>query len=606
VFGQSSDASTADSSAGGSSGQDGPGAAPPDQRSREASDDAFDPNAVHADREAAGPDSDSGCGDTTSDPIHCGTCANDCTQLPHVVAGAVRCESGQCVIPAGACADGWAHCSTSGADGCETAANTSSSCGTCGHACSTTAPVCAKNAADKYECGTGCPPEQPDFCANTGTCTDFNQSVDHCGNCTTSCPTPQNAVATCNAVCGFRCRTNFHKCADEVCRSDTDVNHCGTDCQQCPTVLNGKPVCTSGQCGISCDEGFEPCSGACVPLGSDSHNCGRCGHDCGVKATCNAGQCQAAPLVTGIAAAAGLDVSADGIFYTVSNVVYGCTLASACTSGGTQIAGGLASASDLVVTRSLSPNLVAFHGMVSASPFDKYYSCAITGCPASITGFASADTRRGGLGGLAVYGGDVYYHLSDSSMGLYTQALTRCVGPTSGGACTSEVTISGEIDSDVATPFAADANRVYFVRLNADASKDLVSCGNTASCNSSANLIEPNVFALQKIAVWGSYAYFGRPGPGTSIVQREVAGAGKNTVRTLDGYLADLVVDDSGVFWLTESALMMCPLTGCTAGPKTLASGLSGAKFLRSQGNFVYWLIPGSDASSGVWRVAKP
>ncbi len=70
----------------------------------------------------------------------------------------------------------------------------------------------------------------------------------------------------------------------------------------------------------------------------------------------------------------------------------------------------------------------------------------------------------------------------------------------------------------------------------------------------------------------------------------------------------ELVVDASGIFWLTPTALDYCPLSGCAGGAKSLVTGLSGASTLRSHGNFVYWLVSSAASSStgAIYRVAKP
>ena len=70
----------------------------------------------------------------------------------------------------------------------------------------------------------------------------------------------------------------------------------------------------------------------------------------------------------------------------------------------------------------------------------------------------------------------------------------------------------------------------------------------------------------------------------------------------------EIVVDASGIFWLTPTTIAYCPLAGCAGGAKTLVSGLSGASSLRAQGDFVYWLVASTvDApNGGIYRVAKP
>jgi hypothetical protein len=81
----------------------------------------------------------SSCVSLASDPTHCGTCAHDCTSLPHLKAGAMpTCNgNGGCAVPQTACAAGFANCSTNAndTDGCETPTNTTTNCGGCGNVC---------------------------------------------------------------------------------------------------------------------------------------------------------------------------------------------------------------------------------------------------------------------------------------------------------------------------------------------------------------------------------------------------------------------------------------------------------------------------------------
>lgn len=49
--------------------------------------------------------------------------------------------------------------------------------------------------------------------------------------------------------------------------TQTDVDHCGGCNNECPPVDNGIVFCASGICNFECDEGYEPDSGECVPIG---------------------------------------------------------------------------------------------------------------------------------------------------------------------------------------------------------------------------------------------------------------------------------------------------------------------------------------------------
>ena len=49
---------------------------------------------------------------------------------------------------------------------------------------------------------------------------------------------------------------------------------------------------TGFRCCSSCPQGLADCCGACVDLGQDRTNCGRCGAVCGGRQSCRNGVCQ--------------------------------------------------------------------------------------------------------------------------------------------------------------------------------------------------------------------------------------------------------------------------------------------------------------------------
>src|SRR4029077_15151212 len=87
--------------------------------------------------DAAGTESgDGGCGlacdggcFSIDDVSHCGACGNDCSALPHVVAGTTSCASSKCSFAPSACSPGWADCNGDPSDGCETDLTTAAHCG---------------------------------------------------------------------------------------------------------------------------------------------------------------------------------------------------------------------------------------------------------------------------------------------------------------------------------------------------------------------------------------------------------------------------------------------------------------------------------------------
>src|SRR5439155_8664464 len=87
-------------------------------------------DAPDVDNAEAGPDA---CSPSLlTDPKNCGACGHDCTALPNLrTTFGVGCSAGTCVIAPTSCAQGYAHCTTTADDGCETDVTKPVHCGGC-------------------------------------------------------------------------------------------------------------------------------------------------------------------------------------------------------------------------------------------------------------------------------------------------------------------------------------------------------------------------------------------------------------------------------------------------------------------------------------------
>jgi len=243
------------------------------------------------------------CTDVMSDPRHCGSCEIDCTRLPNVVAGGVRCVAGACDV-SGACAPGRAHCSSNVDDGCETDLSRSPNCGACGVTCMAPASLCttAGDAGTSYACAARC---ATGMTACNDACVDTQTSLTNCGACDAACTAPAHASATCAAGrCGFACDMGFGDCDTDRsngCETDlsADPTHCGACATRC-SFVNAAATCSAGRCAIgACADGFGDCNaspadGCETDVRADVANCGRCGAACafpGAAARCAAATC---------------------------------------------------------------------------------------------------------------------------------------------------------------------------------------------------------------------------------------------------------------------------------------------------------------------------
>jgi hypothetical protein len=149
---------------------------------------------------------------TQTDPTNCGSCGNVCTTKN----GTPVCNGGACGI--GSCNPGWSHCNGSPGNDCDTPIGTVSNCSMCGDVCSTTngTPACVGG---------------------------------HC------------AVGTCNAPF-INCPGDGTNCATNP---QTDNNNCGGCGQVCDAATCGgmmknvsNAACMGGMCEISmCTAGWD-------------------------------------------------------------------------------------------------------------------------------------------------------------------------------------------------------------------------------------------------------------------------------------------------------------------------------------------------------------
>ena len=272
-------------------------------------------------------DPGNGCEEPTTSVDNCGACGTVCSAAPHATA---TCEGGtQCGY---ACETNYLDCDQASSNGCEVNKQSDvSNCGACGNKCTAPSNSTAKctNGACGFTCKTGfgnCNNQTVDGCE-----VDVTKTVDHCGACGQACPTPSNATPTCQAsTCGFTCKAGYDDCdhnAATGCEKQvlgTDVHNCGACGKECGTA-HGTPKCTAGVCSITCSSGYDDCNGTnadgCeVNLKTDARNCGRCGHDCG-GGTCSNGYCTAWLLAQETSTPKRIAQYGNTVYWTLTNAI---------------------------------------------------------------------------------------------------------------------------------------------------------------------------------------------------------------------------------------------------------------------------------------------
>lgn len=235
-----------------------------------------------------------------TDLANCGACLAVCGSSN----ASPTCVSGVCTLN---CAVGYSSCDGDPSNGCETDTQANLvNCGACGTICGSAngSPTCSSGT-----CSIACSAGFADCDAQNGNgCeANLNTSPDHCGSCSTPCPVPAHATATCTgSSCGFACDVGWGDCdglASNGCEVDLahDADHCGTCLTTCSSDHMATRTCSAGVCNGTCAAGYGDCNsnkttdGCETDTTTSTANCGICGHVCGDAngtASCLGGICQ--------------------------------------------------------------------------------------------------------------------------------------------------------------------------------------------------------------------------------------------------------------------------------------------------------------------------
>ncbi len=192
----------------------------------------------------------------TSEAQGCASVHRRCTADAGCCSGLCDPASGRCV-----CADGTEEC---GGDciAAEQFQTDVDNCGGCKNRCKKAAE-CQLPACIEGVCG-GVPDESQ-----------IGQSCGHSGGvcgADGSCACPPDQPTECRSGC---------------VDTTTDLNNCGACDNRCRGTAHATGVCVGGVCGLSCDDGYEPCGDGCCADGRDCCN-GSC---CGPNECCAAEGC---------------------------------------------------------------------------------------------------------------------------------------------------------------------------------------------------------------------------------------------------------------------------------------------------------------------------
>jgi hypothetical protein len=309
------------------------------------------------------------------------------------------------------------------------------------------------------------------------------------------------------------------------------------------------------------------CGQTCVDLATNAGNCGACGHDC-QGGTCSAGACQPVVLVTESAGTSALTIAQDAsnIYWAEvgpTNAIRGASkknLSSVFTNTSSNFPNEIAvDATNLYWTDGghgnvtqcplaggactvLASNLSQPHGIAStgASVFfgdnNALYSCAVNGCNKTPTQQSTVMVDYA----VAVDGSNAYWV---GAGGVYTCPISGCNG--------SPTKLASAVGG---TGIAVDATDAYWLGSDGSVSKVAKNGGSATQLTPTASnpgygiaLDATNVYwAPMDGSVWKCAI------GGCGMKPTQVAPAAQNFDLFSDG----LVVDDTRIYWTTDSAVL--------------------------------------------------
>jgi hypothetical protein len=240
-------------------------------------------------------DLDDGCEASLLLPTSCGDCDNDCTGRPHTQAGG--CDDGECKL---ICEPGYRDCNQDSQDGCEAVLGSPEHCGSCDNDCTDLPNVadasCGTETCEELVCDEGY--ADCDGLANNGCERSIRTDTD-CGGCDEACAVP-NAEASCaSGSCRLtECTPGFADCNaedDDGCEASLAAPE---TCGSCDRTCEAGMQCDNGMC--RCDDdadcvgaGESCCDGTCTFTQSacfpfpcipgttvERQNCAGCGMEC--------------------------------------------------------------------------------------------------------------------------------------------------------------------------------------------------------------------------------------------------------------------------------------------------------------------------------------
>lgn len=324
------------------------------------------------------------------------------------------------------------------------------------------------------------------------------------------------------------------------------------------------------------------CGSVCANLQSSVDHCGKCGRSCG-GGTCTAGKCSTTLVVEIPDKVTSMDVGVNDVIFGFNDEMAscpkdGCKGATPKQLGKTQY--GFAN-----ITVMNNGTVVFESAPVQSTHRPAIYGCPVTGCPGVLTSWIS-DGLNGFEQRIRTFAGDVFVNTGGNGL-----AWTSCTA----GACTTPGNLLGIKGTRLLTP---TPNAVYFVN---SADTGIGKCLKTdTACV--PTVVASGAFGDVATLAFDNGSLFwikkGRDGFNEGklfqcVLSTDCTQAAN--VKTLANGLdspTELVVDDTGAYWLTAAnKIERCLPGNCPGGPQELVpAGADLRHHVVIAQSFMYWV----------------
>jgi hypothetical protein len=337
----------------------------------------------------------------------------------------------------------------------------------------------------------------------------------------------------------------------------------------------------TGDSGDGANGGGTDGSRPCTDTQMDSHNCGRCGHDC-LGGACVQGHCQAVALVSSDAGVTPFGLAQDDAYlYWTDLKATGSVNRTSKDAGST-----LPVSPSAVYPRTV---VVDDAGVVFWGESSGIYRCAHTGCSGNPLLVATGNS----VSSLAIDGNFVYWSEGAPQILRAHQYGSNETGATlwQGDAATNEV--------------AADGQRVYFTAQDGL----LHAIGVDGGAPATASWGNPLSSGSQGIAVYGGDVYWTVADPTQgSILAAPTSTLTVGTVAASQQDPQPVATDGANVYWANvniaaQSAVILgCSIANCPSPTQLFQRQASNAVAMVVDDRSIYW----TDSYNGsLWMLAK-